>query len=56
MSIELKKIKLEIIKMDANIMESEIRIEERMAEVERIENNIKKSKEKKEELLLKIKE
>lgn len=56
MSIEVKKMKLELIKMDANIMDAEIRIEERLAEIERIKEGIKQYDERREELSLKIEE
>ena len=54
MDIEKKKIQLEIHKMDANIMDSEIRIEERKMEIKRIEDQIKTYKERKEELAVKL--
>jgi len=54
MSIEKKKAQLEMMKMDSNIMESEIRIEERLEEIERIKVTISKYNERRDELSQKL--
>ena len=56
MSVELKKIKLELIKMDANIMDAEIRMDERLAEINRIKDSIKAYEDRKKELQEKMEE
>ena len=56
MSLEIKKVKVELIRVSANKAELELRIEERLHEIERIKENIKVSEDKEEELRQKIKE
>lgn len=54
MDIQTRKKKLEMMKMDANIMDAEIRIEERKAEIKRIEDQIETYKVRKEELAVEV--
>ena len=42
MNIEAKKVQLEILKMEANIIDAEIRVSEKMAEIDKINDNISK--------------
>lgn len=48
--LEKKKIQLQIMKMDTNVLEYEVKIEERMADIKRIEEQIEICKKTKEEL------
>lgn len=56
MNIEAKKVQLEILKMEANIIDAEIRVSEKMAEIDKINDNISKYEERKKELLSKLEE
>lgn len=54
--LEIKRMKLELIKVTAARHELEFRIEERLDEVARIQEHVKVQQNKEEELTLKIKE
>lgn len=50
MSLEKKKLQLQLMKMDTNILEYELKIQERLEDIERIKDQIKKCEEYKEEI------
>ena len=52
--LKLKKKKLQIMKMDTAIMEYEVKIQERMEDIKRIEREIEHCRQNKEELLKEI--
>lgn len=54
MSLELKKLKVELLRVGAAKAELELRIEERLDEVERVKEHIKTQEAKEAELKLKI--
>lgn len=54
-SLELKKLKVELLRVSAAKAELELRIEERLDEIERIKEHIKISEDKEQELKEKIK-
>lgn len=54
--LELKKIKLELIKVAAARHELEFKIDERLEEIDRIRSSVKIQLDKEQELTLKIKE
>lgn len=54
-SLELKKLKVELLRVSASKAELELRIEERLDEIERIKEHIKISEAKEQELKDKIK-
>jgi len=47
--LEKKKLQLQLMKMDTNILEYEVKIEERLKDIERIEEQIELCKKHKEE-------
>ena len=48
--LEKKKLQLQLMKMDTNILEYEVKIEERMNDIQRIEKQIEMCKEHKKEI------
>lgn len=48
--LKTKKLKLQLMKMDTNILEYEVKIEERMEDIERIKSQIEICKKHKKEL------
>lgn len=54
--LELKRLKLDLIRISAAKAELQFKIEERVEDIRRIEENIKISEAKEEELILKIAE
>lgn len=56
MRIEIKKVKVELIQVQAAKATLELRVEERLEEIERIKEHIKISEAKEEELIEKIKQ
>lgn len=53
--LELKKLKVELLRIEANIGDRELVIEEKLAEIQRIEEHLEISKTRKQELLEKLK-
>jgi hypothetical protein len=56
MSLELKKVKVELIRVSAAKAELELRIEERLDEIEKIKKHVQIQLDKEMELIQKIKE
>lgn len=54
--LELKRLKLELVKVGAAKAELQFKIDERLEDIERIENNIKIQEQREEELKIKISE